>query len=37
MGVAHVKVFGDSQLSVQQILGESHCLDDILNNYYLHS
>jgi ribonuclease HI len=33
LGVTHVKVFGDSQLVVQQILGEYQCLDSILNDY----
>jgi ribonuclease HI len=33
MGVKHVKVFGDSQLVVQQILEEYQCLDDTLNSY----
>jgi hypothetical protein len=33
MGVTHVKLFGGSQLVVQQILGEYQCLDDILNDY----
>jgi ribonuclease HI len=28
-----VKAFGDSQLVVQQILEEYHCLDDTLNSY----
>jgi ribonuclease HI len=34
VGVKHVKVFGDSQLVVQQMLEEYQCLDGILN-YYL--
>jgi ribonuclease HI len=33
MGVKHVKVLGDSQLVVQQILGTYQCLDGILNSY----
>jgi ribonuclease HI len=33
MGVTHVKILGDSQLVVQQILGEYQCLDDMLNDY----
>jgi ribonuclease HI len=32
MGVTHVKIFGDSQLVVQQILGEFQCLDGMLND-----
>jgi hypothetical protein len=33
MGVKHVKAFGDSQLVVQQVLGEYQCLDGTLNVY----
>jgi ribonuclease HI len=33
MGVRSVKAFGDSQLVVQQIRGESQCFDGILNEY----
>jgi hypothetical protein len=33
MGVTHVKVSGDSQLVVQQILGRYQFLDGILNDY----
>jgi ribonuclease HI len=33
MGVNDVEVFGDSQLVVQQICGESQCLDGMLNQY----
>jgi ribonuclease HI len=33
MGVTHVKVFGDSQLVVQQILGKYQCLDGMVNDY----
>jgi ribonuclease HI len=33
MGVKDVEVFGDSQLVVQQICGESQCLDGMLNQY----
>jgi ribonuclease HI len=33
MGVKHVKAFGDSQLVVQQVLGEYQCLDGALNEY----
>jgi hypothetical protein len=33
MGVKHAKVFSDSQLDVQQILGEYQCLDGTLNDY----
>jgi ribonuclease HI len=33
MGVMHVKVFGDSQLVIQQVLAEYQCLDGILNDY----
>jgi ribonuclease HI len=32
MGVTHVKIFGDSQLVVQQILGEYQGLDSMLND-----
>jgi hypothetical protein len=31
--VKHAKVFSDSQLDVQQILGEYQCLDGTLNDY----
>jgi hypothetical protein len=34
MGVKHVKVFGDCQLVVQQILEEYQCLDGTLNSYF---
>jgi ribonuclease HI len=34
MGVKHVKVFGDSQLVVQQILEEYQCLNGTLNGYH---
>jgi ribonuclease HI len=33
MRVTHVKVFGDSQLVVQQILGDYQCLYGISNDY----
>jgi ribonuclease HI len=33
MGVKHVKVFGDSQLVIQQVLGEYQCFDGTLNSY----
>jgi ribonuclease HI len=33
MGVQSVKAFGDSQLVIQQIRGESQCFDGILNEY----
>jgi ribonuclease HI len=33
MGVKHVKVFGDSQLVVQQVLEEYQCFDGTLNSY----
>jgi hypothetical protein len=33
IGVKHVRAFGDSQLVVQQILEEYHCLDGTLNSY----
>ena len=33
MRVRHAQTFGDSQLVVQQILGESQCLDGALNSY----
>jgi hypothetical protein len=33
MRVKHVKVFGYSQLVVQQILEEYQCLDGVLNDY----
>jgi hypothetical protein len=33
MGVKHVKVFGDSQLVVQQVLEEYQCFDGTLNTY----
>jgi ribonuclease HI len=33
VGVTHLKVFGDSQLGVQQILGDYQFLDGILNDY----
>jgi ribonuclease HI len=33
MGIKHVKLLGDSQLVVQQILGKYQCLDGILNDY----
>jgi ribonuclease HI len=31
MGVRDVDVYGDSKLMVQQIKGESQCLDEVLN------
>jgi ribonuclease HI len=33
MGVKNVKAFGDSMLVIQQIKGESQCLDGVLNRY----
>jgi ribonuclease HI len=33
MGVKDVEAFGDSMLIIQQIKGESHCLDWIFNEY----
>jgi ribonuclease HI len=33
MGVKDVEVFGDSKLVVQQVSGESQCLDSVLNQY----
>jgi ribonuclease HI len=33
MRLKHVKIFGDSQLVVQQVLGKYQSLDDILNDY----
>jgi hypothetical protein len=33
MGVKHVKALGDSQLVVQQVLGEYQCFDGTLNGY----
>jgi ribonuclease HI len=33
MGVRRVKVFGDSQLVMQQLKGKSQCLDETLNEY----
>jgi hypothetical protein len=33
MGVKHVKAFDDSQLVVQQVLGEYQCFDGTLNSY----
>jgi ribonuclease HI len=33
MGVKHVKVFGDSQLFLQQILREYQCLHGLLTNF----
>jgi hypothetical protein len=33
MGVRNAEAFGDSVLVVQQIKGESQCLDGALNNY----
>jgi ribonuclease HI len=33
MGVKHMKVFGDSQLVVQQVLEEYQCFDGTLNGY----
>jgi ribonuclease HI len=33
MGAKDIKAFGDSQLVVQQMHGESLCLDGILNSY----
>jgi ribonuclease HI len=33
MGVRNAEAFGDSMLVVQQIKGESQCLDGALNNY----
>jgi hypothetical protein len=33
MGVRSINAFGDSQLVVQRIRGESQCLDGILNEY----
>jgi hypothetical protein len=33
MGVKHVKAFGDSQLVIQQVLGEYQCFDSTLNGY----
>jgi ribonuclease HI len=33
MGVRGVDAFGDSMLVVQQVKGESHCMDGVLNNY----
>jgi ribonuclease HI len=33
MGVTHVKIFGGSQLVVQQFLGVYQCLVDMLNDY----
>jgi ribonuclease HI len=33
MGVKHVKVFGDSHLVIQQVLGEYQCFDGTLNSY----
>jgi ribonuclease HI len=33
MGVRSVKAFGDSQLVVQQMRGESQCFGGILNKY----
>jgi ribonuclease HI len=33
LGVRKVEIFGDSKLVVQQINGESQCLDNVLNEY----
>jgi ribonuclease HI len=33
MGVRDVSAYGDSKLVIQQITGESQCLDEILNSY----
>jgi hypothetical protein len=33
MGVTHIKVFGDSQLVGQHILGKYQGLNDMLNDY----
>jgi hypothetical protein len=33
MGAKSVNIFGDSKLTVQQVTGESQCLDGILNEY----
>jgi ribonuclease HI len=33
MGVKHVKAFDDSQLVIQQVLGEYQCFDSTLNGY----
>jgi ribonuclease HI len=33
LGARDVDVFGDSNLIVQQIRGESQCLDGVLNSY----
>jgi ribonuclease HI len=33
MGVQRVEIFGDAKLVIQQINGESQCLDGILNEY----
>jgi hypothetical protein len=33
MGVRDVEAVGDSRLIVQQIIGESWCLDGVLNSY----
>jgi ribonuclease HI len=34
LGVLHAEVFGDSNLVVQQIIGESQCFDGRLNEYW---
>jgi ribonuclease HI len=34
IGARDVEAFGDSKLVVQQIRGESHCLDGMLNHYH---
>jgi ribonuclease HI len=33
MGVKHVKIFGDSQLVIQHVLGEYQCFDGTLTSY----
>jgi hypothetical protein len=33
MGARDIDVFGDSNLIVQQIKGDSQCLDGVLNSY----
>jgi ribonuclease HI len=33
LGARDVDMFGDSNLIMQQIRGDSHCLDEVLNSY----
>jgi ribonuclease HI len=33
LGVRDIDMFGDSNLIVQQVRGDRHCLDGVLNSY----